>query len=81
MTKPQLVYTYRDWTEDAPLENGNYYNRCCQCQQHFVGHKRRVICKTCSAQAKREWDALTPEQQTAQMEANVQRMAEFFRNR
>jgi hypothetical protein len=37
-----------DWTEDFPHENGNYQNRCTDCGQLFLGHKRRMICKQCS---------------------------------
>ncbi len=38
----------RSWPEDSSHENGKYNCICCQCNQDFVGHKRRVICKTCS---------------------------------
>lgn len=38
----------RNWTEDASHENGNYENLCLECDQSFIGHKRRVICKACS---------------------------------
>lgn len=38
----------RNWTEDVSRENGNYECRCCECDQTFIGHKRRVICKACS---------------------------------
>jgi len=37
----------RNWPEDATHENGNYENRCMECDQSFIGHKRRVICKAC----------------------------------
>ena len=37
----------RNWTEDASHENGNYECLCIECDQPFVGHKRRVICKAC----------------------------------
>jgi hypothetical protein len=37
-----------DWPEDFSLENGNYSNRCCECNLFFVGHKRRVACKRCT---------------------------------
>jgi hypothetical protein len=42
----------RDWTEDFPHENGNYMCRCCVCKRLFAGHKRRVVCKTCSTAPK-----------------------------
>jgi hypothetical protein len=38
----------RNWTEDAAHENGNYECLCCECDQPFIGHKRRVVCKACS---------------------------------
>lgn len=37
--------TDRDWKEDFGYENGNYENTCMKCGKHFVGHKRRVLCK------------------------------------
>lgn len=37
-----------DWPEDSNLENGNYFNKCSVCNKEFVGHKRRVICKSCA---------------------------------
>jgi len=39
----------RDWPEDFSGENGNYMNRCADCKLTFFGHKRRVVCKVCSA--------------------------------
>ena len=39
----------RDWPEDFSHENGNYFCRCCICKAEFRGHKRRVVCKCCSA--------------------------------
>lgn len=40
----------RDWPEDAIRDddNGCYMNRCCVCNEPFIGHKRRPICKICS---------------------------------
>lgn len=40
--------TERDWTEDFSHENGNYENNCIKCDQLFMGHKRRVVCKICA---------------------------------
>jgi len=37
----------RDWIEDFEQENGQYSNTCVGCYRIFVGHKRRVLCKTC----------------------------------
>ena len=44
----EIPKTERDWTEDFHLENGNYLNKCIQCNEMFAGHKRRNICKLCS---------------------------------
>ncbi len=54
----------RDWKEDAPLENGNYLNRCIVpgCGADFVGHKRRHVCRRCYLSAKATYDRMTPEQ-------------------
>lgn len=38
-----------NWTEDFCHENGNYENECCKCNNLFIGHKRRVVCKKCSS--------------------------------
>lgn len=42
----------RDWPEDFHHENGNYLNRCSICDEEFMGHRRRVVCKVCSAPGK-----------------------------
>lgn len=41
-------YAACDFSEDAPLENGNYVNACYRCGVDFIGHKHRVICKVCA---------------------------------
>lgn len=42
------IYKYEgNWTEDFPHENGNYQNKCRECGNEFLGHKRRVVCKLC----------------------------------
>jgi hypothetical protein len=40
-------FTDRDWTEDLSHENGNYTNKCFYCEQNFLGHKRRIVCRKC----------------------------------
>ena len=40
----------KDWTEDFTHENGMYQNRCRTCNELFLGHKRRLICKECPTQ-------------------------------
>lgn len=37
-----------DWPEDFHYENGNYWNKCIECEREFRGHKRRVLCKLCA---------------------------------
>lgn len=37
----------RDFPEDFEHENGMYYCNCRVCGQHFIGYKRRVVCKVC----------------------------------
>ena len=39
----------KNWGEDKELENGNYYCLCVLCKEFFIGHKRRVVCRECSA--------------------------------
>jgi len=36
-----------NWIEDYSHENGRYHCLCCKCGSGFIGHKRRVVCKTC----------------------------------
>lgn len=38
----------QDWTEDFPYENGKYSCTCAVCGAHFIGHKRRVVCRQCA---------------------------------
>ena len=47
MPKSELEEGPGDWTEDFPYENGKYVCMCCVCQETFLGHKRRVVCKLC----------------------------------
>lgn len=42
-----LSESARDWKEDFADENGMYEGRCVKCGGHFVGHKRRPLCKIC----------------------------------
>ena len=39
----------RSWPEDFSHENGNYFCCCVHCGKQFRGHKRRVVCKLCTA--------------------------------
>ena len=54
----------QNWPEDFSHENGNYNCECVRCGGIFIGHKRRVLCKTCadiaqSMERSRRADALT----------------------
>lgn len=40
------IVSSRSWPDTG--ENGQYLNRCSQCRQQFMGHKRRVICRECA---------------------------------
>lgn len=42
----------KSWPNDFSLENGNYYNICCICDEYFIGHKRRNVCRQCHEVAK-----------------------------
>ena len=48
-TVSPLAAHSRDWTEDAGHENGRYNCVCVKCNNVFIGHKRRVMCKVCAA--------------------------------
>ena len=37
----------KNWTQDAGHENGCYQNHCVECETMFLGHKRRMICRSC----------------------------------
>lgn len=41
------ISSERDFQEDFEHENGCYQNKCVKCNQLFLGHKYRRICKTC----------------------------------
>lgn len=36
-----------DWVEDFEHENGNYHQKCYNCEADFIGHKRRIVCREC----------------------------------
>lgn len=57
--------TERDWPEDFAHDNGCYQNRCCRCDQLFMGFKRRITCKLCAGAA-----PMTPEPGRAEVEAD-----------
>ncbi len=43
-----LLESERSWKEDFHLENGPYICHCVQCNNMFMGYKRRIVCKTCA---------------------------------
>jgi hypothetical protein len=45
---PVQVDDSRSWPEDAQHENGDYECECVTCGRHFIGHKRRHVCKACA---------------------------------
>ncbi len=49
----------RSWPEDESHENGRYQHRCYACDNLFMGHKRRVVCRLCST-IKENTRATTP---------------------
>lgn len=49
----------RNWSQDFSHENGMYENICCMCTKHFLGYKRRVVCKVCSNSAPKETECST----------------------
>jgi hypothetical protein len=51
----------KDYPEDLQHENGFYENICCNCKEHFFGHKRRVTCKVCSEGAKNTEQQVQPD--------------------
>lgn len=38
----------KDWPEDFIYENGCYEGVCYICKGHFIGGRRKVICKECA---------------------------------
>lgn len=51
---------------------GNYYRKCCQCEETFQGDKRAVECEPCAVKAKEEFDALTEEDQVELIRRNAE---------
>jgi hypothetical protein len=41
----------RSWPEDFAGENGQYECICLHCKSHFLGYKRRMVCKVCATPA------------------------------
>jgi hypothetical protein len=55
-----------DWPTEHE-ENGNYRVECRCCGAVVTGPKRAMVCYPCHQAAKRRWEALTPEQQAAEI--------------
>lgn len=64
----------RNWTEDFELENGQYMDGCIECKTEFIGHKRRVVCKTCANLATANATIATLTEQLAAAERNIERL-------
>lgn len=58
--EPKPDPALRDWPEDFPHENGNYTNTCSTCEQRFIGHKTRCVCKVCAYPPARPEPAAEP---------------------
>jgi len=43
-----------DWVSDFEHENGRYQNRCSICHCLFIGHKRRIVCKSCDEKFRKD---------------------------
>lgn len=69
-----------DWPEDAPYENGNYYNKCFTCQSDFIGHKRRCWCRKCHLAMTSNYEAMTPEEKAAHDSKVAAAIKEFWTN-
>jgi formate dehydrogenase maturation protein FdhE len=84
--KPESRYyiqrSARDWPEDAKdLDNGQYWCHCRQCEERFIGHKRRHICSVCSNENKTKWDAMTPEEQAVIHQQQNEEIQKWMNNR
>lgn len=51
-----ILNSEKSWPEDYSHENGKYLNCCSMCGAEFMGHKRRVVCKQCSAPKNQEFN-------------------------
>ena len=69
----------RSFPEDSKYENGGYINSCVCCENEFMGHKHRIICKICQDELKYKWDSMTEEEQTAQMIKNCAILQKYFK--
>lgn len=69
-----------DWHEDAPYENGNYYNKCFTCQADFIGHKRRCWCRKCHLEMTSNYGAMTPEEKAAHDAKVAAAIKDFWTN-
>lgn len=72
----------RSFTEDYVHENGHYFNTCCHCLRQFIGHKRRVICKVCSAldEAMRAAGQQNPAQEQSVESSEYMAYTDYFRD-
>lgn len=68
-----------DWREDFAHENGQYFNRCSACDEDFIGHKRRHICRKCYYESKARYEAMTDSERAAFDEFVQKEIEEFYK--
>ena len=56
-----------DWPEDYGQENGNYFQKCLHCENNFIGHKRRLVCRKCDEIRQAKWKAMSQNEQQAEV--------------
>jgi formate dehydrogenase maturation protein FdhE len=66
-----------DWKEDFGHENGRYFCVCVTCENKFMGHKRRHICKTCDTESREDYEKLSDEEKE-QIRLNQLKFIETF---
>lgn len=67
-----------DWPEDFALDNGNYLHHCTDCDQPFIGYKRRYTCKPCAKKNEEWWATLTDEEKAAHDAKTLELAREIF---
>jgi len=68
-----------DWIEDSRHENGGYFNKCMQCKDDFIGHKRRLICRKCHYKNKAVWDAMSDKEKADWLENRDAEIKDYYR--
>ena len=68
-----------DFEEDFKHENGQYMCSCYECGMAFIGHKRRVVCKICTARWNLEYNNLTSEQKLVLYQQELDKLTRKFK--